>query len=213
VIKFELREKYEQQDARFTEIKARYHQSVIDAGTRLADLKSEQEALLRQEFSTGADLSGDKARVREKIEEAERALATAQTESRQANDFAQTASGEGRISSRDLVVEWNGKYRTSIRDQELQPIVARMAAAREAYLNTALDYHEFAAQYETAYQELRDIEYRDKRPGDGLSVHAIASPLDLPQITDDDLSYIEHYRKLPNGVGRTTMTPTGGKTR
>ncbi|RED57172.1 hypothetical protein [Cohnella lupini] len=211
MIKFELKEAYEKQDARFAEIKARYQQAVIDAGTRLADLKSEQEELLRQEFSTGADLSKEKAGVRVKIEEAERQLTAAETESRKANDYARDSAAEGRITVRNLVIEWNGKHRNKIRDIELDPIIERMSGARNAYLNAVLDYYEFDRMYSPVWVEMCDLERIDIRPGDGLAVHKIATPADLPQITDDDLSYIEHYHKLPEGVERSTVTPTGGK--
>ncbi|WP_373230374.1 hypothetical protein [Cohnella sp.] len=210
MIKFELREKYDAQDARFSEIRTRYEQKVKDAGTRLADLKAEQEALLRQEFSTGKDLSADKERIRASIEEAVRALTSAEAESRQANDYARTASGEGRISVRDLTKEWNGPYRDQVREKELRPIADRMAAAREAYLNSVLDYYDLIDDYSDLYRVVRENASQDRQADGYLYAREIATLIDLPRITDDDLSYTSTRRQLPVGVNRIS---SGGKSK
>ncbi|MGG1600955.1 hypothetical protein [Paenibacillus naphthalenovorans] len=208
--KWELREQFDKQDEQFQAIRERYDRAVIESGTRLADLKAEQEALLRKEFQTGADLSADKAKVRGKIADAEKALAAAELERTQAHDYARTAAADDRITVRHLVIDWNGPYRQAVRQAELQPIIDRMAAARESYFNALLDFKLLQDRYRYAYSELRDMAHVDNRnhPGNMMMPNEIAQYRDLPQITSADLLNVDDRHQLPAGIKRV---PTGGE--
>lgn len=204
-LKWELREKYDAQDVKYLEIQARYNRAVIDAGTRLADLKAQLEALLREEFRTGNDMSAEKAKLRSRIEEAEKAKATAELERAQAYDYTREASAEGRITIRDLVLDWNRSYTKAVREAEFIPIQERMTAARDAYYNAVLDYYEFMERYSPLYSDLRYMNNQDNEnhPGNHASVAEIANRSELPMVIEKDLYYIGERKELPNGIKRS----------
>lgn len=205
MIKWELKEKYDQQAGRHKETETKYRQAVIDAGTHLADLKAEVEALVRKEVSTGEDLSRSKDRLREKIAATEKALVTAQEEERVALDQIRSLDVADRVTIRDLVVDWNGPYCRKIREIELQPIIDRMRAARDEYLNAALDYYELIDEYMPTKTEVARMEYEDARPGDQFAVHDVATVSMLPIVTNDELYGISDHRNLPTGVSRKSI--------
>lgn len=202
MIKWELKEKYDEQGTRFAAVIERYSKIMTEAGTHVNDLKAEQEAILRREFQTGEDLSSEKAVMREKIAEAEKAKTAAETEWRRVNDYSRAAQVADGISVRDLVVNWNGPYLAEVRAKELQPIVERMTAARDAYYNAVLDIYEIEATYKTTHKDVRQMELENKRPGDGIHVHELFSFSNLPQVNDDDLAFIKKNTALPAGIER-----------
>jgi hypothetical protein len=209
VIKWELKERHDKQGEKCGAIIERYHQAVIAAGTHLADLKAEHEAILRSEFHTGKEKSADKASIRDRITEAERAVYAAQTELDKAQEFARADGDVDRIGVRDLVVDWNGAYRRQIRDVELQPIVERMRSAKQEYYNAVLEFWELRDRYSEAHRVIRELNYDAKYPGDDLYVHEITTGSDLPQINETDLFDIEKRRQLPSGIERVPMNTKG----
>lgn len=207
--KWDLYEKYTEQDARFHKVIEGYRLKVVDAYELVAEAKFAQSALLKREFAEGVDLSAEKAANRDKLAEAERNHVTAQEEWRQASDYGRQAGAVDRISVRDLVLDWNGPHIRVIQETELQPILDRMAEAKTAYYNAVLDYYELMADYSPMYKLIADLGYEDDktRPGDHRSVHMIDSGVQLPNILREDLINIEEYRKLPDGIKRIK---TGG---
>lgn len=203
MVHWTLKEKFDQQDVKFQHIRDRYDKTVIAAGTHLADVKAEQEAILRREFQTGDDLSGEKSKIREKITDAEQALMAAEMERAKANEYVRAASGEDRITTRALILDWNGAYRNNVRDIELKPILERAQAARDAYYNAVLDYHELVAEYSYQYEEVRELAYGDRTDGYYMSAHKVATEADFVAITNADLILIGEQKKLPDGVKRT----------
>ncbi|MFD2332256.1 hypothetical protein ACFSR7_23625 [Cohnella sp. GCM10020058] len=202
--KFDLKEKYDVQGEKFRGVIERYEQKAREAGTRLADLKAQQAAILREEFATGKDRKVDKTRTRADITEAERELAAAELERTKAYDFAREAGEVDRITPVQLVQEWNGPYRAQVRDKELKPITERMAAARETYLNAVLDFYELRRKYAPLYNDMRDKAGSMRGPDGWLTTHEVATLRDLPQITNDDLSCVHDRKSLPAGVKRTS---------
>ncbi|MNV44359.1 hypothetical protein D3C71_1361150 [compost metagenome] len=81
----------------------------------------------------------------------------------------------------------------------------RIKQARAEYLNGIIDYYEMAAKYGPAYQEMRQLELADARPGDGIAVHQIISESDLSLITADDLHKVGVFKELPSDVKRTKI--------
>jgi hypothetical protein len=202
--KWDLYEKYTVQDARFHKLTEGYRLKVVEAYERVAEAKFTQSTLLKREFAEGIDLSADKATNREKLAEAERAHDAAQEDWRQANDYGRQASAVGRISVRDLVLDWNGPYKEAVQEGELQPILDRMAEAKTIYYNAVLDYYELMAEYSPMYNVIRELGYDDdkKRPGDHRYVCKIDEGKQFPNILHEDLVYIEDRRQLPEGIKR-----------
>jgi hypothetical protein len=203
-VKWVLKEQFDKQDEKFQMITARYQQAVIDAGTRVQDLKAEQEALLRTEFQTGKDLSADKAAIRAKIETAQKELEAAEIEKTQAYVYARTAAEDGRITVRDLLSDWNGPYRQTVREQEFKPIFERMDTAGSDYLNALLDYFELVDRYTPAYSRIHTMAHEDNvnHPGDNRMPVRIAEYGELPLIGDTINLTVEGTRELPFGIKR-----------
>lgn len=201
-MKWELREKYDVQDRQYQAVRERYDRAVVEAGTRLQDLKSEQGALLREEFRTGADMSAAKAKLRAKIEQAEKEKEAAELERVQAYDYARAAAGIDRISVRDLVKDWNQNYRPAVREAELNPIVDKMAEARRLYLEAVLEFYRLRDTYSGLYNEMRDLSHADNanHPGNHLSVNSLVETSDLPLLTDAQLSFVGQQKKLPEEI-------------
>ncbi|GIP21061.1 hypothetical protein [Paenibacillus sp. J22TS3] len=202
MIKWELKEKYDKQDQRFHEIRARYDKAVIEAGTHLADLIAQKDAILRQEFQTGKDFSADKQRINAAIETAKEAKTQAEEDRAKAYEFATSASLDGRITIRDLTVDWNTNYAPMVRTKEFPAILERVKKARAEYLNGIIDYYDMVAKYEPAYLDMRQLELSDARPGDGIAVHQIVSESDLSLITSEDLHKVGVRKELPADVKR-----------
>jgi hypothetical protein len=205
MIKWELKEQFEQQDAKFHALRARYDQAVIEVDTRIADLKAEQAAILQTELVTGQAKSADKARVMQALEAAEKELATKEAERIEAHRFANDGAQVDRISLRDLLNDWNGPYRQTVREQELTPIVERMAAARSEYYNALLDWYDLKDKYHAKEYEIKDMRYTDNRnrPGDHRTAKDVTTRSDLPLITEEELYYLQiGNRTLPDGVKR-----------
>ncbi|WP_336791177.1 hypothetical protein [Paenibacillus sp. MMO-177] len=197
-----LKEQFDHQDTHYNAVVAKYEAAVVSAGTHLKDLLAEKGALIRDEF-TGKDRSKEKAKIAARIESAEKALAAAEHECRQVHDYRRSAL-DGRISVRDLVNDWSGDYRSAVRSEELQPILERLAASREAYLNALLDLKQLEAEYEPAYRQLSDVAYKDNQanhPGNYVMPKSIISNSDVLRISHDDLMMIDRGQ-LPNGVKR-----------
>ncbi|OXM82500.1 hypothetical protein [Paenibacillus rigui] len=163
---WDLKEKFDRQDEQHNAVVARYEAAVVAVGTQLHDLKAQKDALIRDEFRTGADRSKEKAKLSTQIEAAEKALAAAEHERGQAYEYRRTV--DDRITVRQLVLDWSGEYRSAVRTAELQPIIDRLTAARKAYYNALLDIKELEAAYDPTFQQLRDMAYRDNvnHPGD-----------------------------------------------
>jgi hypothetical protein len=207
--KWDLYEKYTEQDARFHRVVEGYRLKVVDAYERVAEAKFAQSALLKREFAEGIDLSAEKAANREKLAEAERNHVTAQEEWRQASDYGRLAMLANGISVRDLVLDWNGPYKRAVQETELQPILGRMADAKAAYYNAIFDYHELMADYSPMHSVIGELGYNDDKtcPGDHRSTHKIDEGIQLPNILREDLIHIEQFRTLPDGIKRIQ---TGG---
>lgn len=205
MIKWDLKEKYEKQDERFQEVRDRYNSAVIMADTHLADLVAEKDAILRQEFQTGKDLSADKQRVSAAIEDAKKKKAQAEEDRSKAYEYSTSASLDGRITIRDLTMDWNSNYAPMVRAKEFSPILERIKRARAEYLNGIIDYYEMVAKYDPAYQEMRELELADARPGDMIAVHQIASERDLALITSADLHKVGVDKELPPDVKRVKI--------
>ncbi|TVY00998.1 hypothetical protein [Paenibacillus cremeus] len=205
MMKWKMREQYEQQDERYNAVLERYNAAVIEAGTRLQDLKAEQAELFKHEFRTGANLTVEKNKLAAKIEAAEKDLAAAEHERGQAYEFRRTLSDD-RITVRQLLLDWNGPYRSAVRENELQPIIDRLTAARAAYYNALLDVKELEARYNAAYLEMRDMAHRDNdnHPGNMMYPLAFFSQSDVPLISREDLLMIEDRRQLPFGIKRVS---------
>ncbi|RED51132.1 hypothetical protein [Cohnella lupini] len=201
---WDLKEKFDRQDEQHNAVVARYEAAVVAAGTQLQDLKTQKDALIHDEFKTGADRSKEKAKLSAQIEAAEKALTAAEHERGQAYEYRRTM--DDRISVRQLVLDWSDGFRSSVRSDELQPVLDRLTKARAAYYNALLDVKDLEAAYEPTFQQLRDMAYNDNvnHPGDYRSPLPIISNSDIPLITREDLLQIENYRKLPNGIDRTT---------
>ncbi|SEP17502.1 hypothetical protein SAMN05518847_12510 [Paenibacillus sp. OV219] len=197
-----LKEKFDRQDEQYNAVVARYEAAVVAAGTQLYDLKAQKDALIRDEFKTGADRSKEKVKLAAQIEAAEKALAAAEHERAHAYEYSRTV--DDRITVRDLVNNWSGDYRSAVRSDELQPILERLTMARNAYYNALLDIKEFETEYEPMFRQLRDMAFTDNanHPGDYRSPQAIISNNDIPRITNEDLLTIDNYSKLPNGIDR-----------
>lgn len=204
MIKWELKEKYLKQEEQYREVIARYDKAVIDAGTHLRDLIAEKEQLLRDEFA-GKDVTTEKQRVNAAIEDAKKAVKEAEEERAKAYQFARESALEGRITVRDLSVDWNRTFVPAVRASELPPIVERMKAARSEYLNACLDYLDLVEKYDDLYRETREMEIKDARPGDGLGINAITVKSDMPWITDTDLYAVHTRRELPGDVERVKV--------
>lgn len=204
MIKWELKEKYLEQDEHYHEVTARYTKAAIDAGTHLRRLIAEKDQLLRDEFA-GKDVAKEKQRVNAAIEDAKKAVKEAEEDRAKAYDFAREAALEGRITVRDLSVDWNTTFVPAVKEAELTPIVERMKAARADYLNACMDYLDLIDKYDSIYQETREMEIKDARPGDGLGIRPIAATSDMPWITDDDLYKINTRKALPTDVKRAKV--------
>lgn len=202
MIKFELKEQFDVQGEKHRGVIERYELKEREAGTRLADLKAVQTAILHDEFSTGKDREADKAKTRADIVEAEREYAAAQLERAKAYDYARVAGEVDRIKPRDVTIAWNGPFRAEVRETELKPIVSRIAAAREEYLNAVLDYYDLLKDYAPLYKAVSEIAYADRQADGYISAHEVATLRDLPLITNDDLLEIENRKTLPSGVKR-----------
>lgn len=200
MIKWELKEKYDGQHHKYQSTVERYQKAIVAAGTRVEDLKAELDATIRLELTTGEDKSEEKAKIRTKITEAEAAVLSAQEEKLQADEYIRQESEKDRVTVRELVVDWNGPYRNAVREAELSPIVARMAAARDEYYTAMRDYYQLLEDYRLPRKEIADLEYNDRRPKDGFWVKEVADPSDLPKVTDEDLADIAKTRKLPKKV-------------
>ncbi|MFE4714795.1 hypothetical protein ACFRAM_28530 [Paenibacillus sp. NPDC056722] len=200
---WDLKEKFDRQDEQRNAVVARYEAAVVAAGTQLQDLKAQKESLVRDELRTGTDRSKEKAKIAAQIEAAEKALKAAEEERGAAYEYRRTAPD--RISVRQLVLDWSGDFRSSVRSDELQPIIGRLTEARAAYYNALLDVIELETAYEPAFQQLRDMAYTDNvnHPGDHRAPLPIMANSDIPRITNEDLAMIDNYRKLPSGIKRT----------
>lgn len=203
MIKWELKEKFERQDEKFHALRARYDQSVIEVGTRIADLKAEQTALLQTELTTGEAKPADKARLMQALEVAEKELATKEAERIEAHRFTNESAQVDRVTVRNLTLDWNGPYRQAVREQELTPIIERMSAARSEYYNAVLDWYELKDRYRDAYSDISTMTYddNDNHPGDHRAASEITKTSDLPMINEEELYYLR--QKLPVGVKRT----------
>lgn len=201
---WKLKEDYLVQDQRYQAICARYDDAVLEADVKLQELRAKQAELLTQEFMTGTDTTVDKKKLNAKITEAEKALAAATAERTQAYDYSRGASATNRISVRDLLLDWSGPYRQSVRENELNPIIDRMTAAKDAYLNALLDVKQLEARYQAAYQELHSLASTDNanHPGNYMYPNTIISNSDLPLITREDVLLIESRQVLPEGILR-----------
>ncbi|MCR2805332.1 hypothetical protein [Paenibacillus soyae] len=204
MVKWELKQRYDEQGTKFKAVIGRYAELLTRAQAKVSGLQAEYEALMQREFQSGADMSVEKAITRSMIVEAQKEAEVAALEYTKVQDYAREAGAAERITIRDLVINWNGPYMTEVRTKELQPIVDRMRAARDAYYNAVLDMYELDERYHAAHYEVQQLEYQDRRPGDGISVHkVIQSMASLPQVNNEDLMDIGKYRKLPAGVDRT----------
>lgn len=173
-----------------------------EAGQRVQDLRAELEAVIRSEFS-GEDKTEEKAALRDKIADAEKAQEEAIDEQAKAFDYTRVAAGEGRITVRDLIVNWNQEYKHEVRKREIQPIFDRLHEARTMYLNALLDLYELRDEYHPLYSEIREKVFldNDDHPGNGLSLHEIV-PLDFKPISRPELIDVMENRKLPIDVKR-----------
>lgn len=210
MMKWELKEKYDVQDEEFHILRAKYDQNVIEAGTRLADLKATRDAILREEIQGGVSKAEEKTRASEAISLAEAALKAAESDRDSAHDYARIASAAKRINIRDLVIDWNGPHRQKIRDAELAPIVERMAHARSEYYNCLLDFMELREKYASQHFDISRSAYDDDRnyPGNHMMAKEVATKMDLPLILDDELHKLQsQYRIMPPNFERVK----GGK--
>lgn len=201
MIKWKLQEQFLNQEKRYDEVKERYEKAIVTAKTHLRGLNARKEQILQEEF-LGKDVTQEKQQIREQIEAAEKQVQEAEEERNKMYVFVHESSLKDRVSIRDLSVDWNMTYRTEVREAELTPIIKRMEKARSEYLNSLMDYNELINRYREAYKWMQTKEYEDRRPGDGISINNVATPRDLPQITEEDLYNVSDRWELPSDVLR-----------
>lgn len=203
--RFERYEEFVAQDERFNKVRARYDGKVIEAGRRVEDCRAELDAVIRSELSTGEDKSADKVRIRKRIAEAEAEYEAAQEERGKAYEFARDESDRSRITFREVLLEFNGPYRQSVRETELKPIQDRIQRARAEYLNALCDLYEMKSEYYVGIEsELRDIARLDNEshPGNHMMPLSIVTESDVKPITRAEIVDVMEQRKVPDDVKR-----------
>ncbi len=105
-----------------------------------------------------------------------------------------------RITDQDIAIAWNQEYRPMVREKRLNPIIDRMAAAKEEYFNAVLDYYELRDEYHSFSQE---ISYLTRNTGQ--YINSIVELRDLPRISDDELHQISTRKALPVGIDRKSI--------
>ncbi|GIO93539.1 hypothetical protein [Paenibacillus lactis] len=211
MIKWDLKERYDQQDSRFIELRNKHNGLVREAEQKVADLVAEKQRILIREFD-GEDVAAERAAITEEIESAERAVQEAKSVRDAAFTYASEKSREGRITVLDLTMDWNNKVIPEIREKELKPIVERMDAARTEMYNALLDYYNLIDKYDQQRREVAELEQRDSHHLRRMSygVQSIEQEYNLPLVTNTDLNQIKRRRALPNGIERKP-TKKGGK--
>lgn len=203
MIKWKLKEKYDVQDARFTELRSKHDGLVREAEQKVADLVAEKQRILVREFD-GEDVTTDRTAVTKKIEAAEKALQEAKSVRDAAFAYATEKSREGRITVLDLTLDWNTNVIPEIREKELKPIVERMAEARADMYNALLDFYELTEAYASQHRELSELERRESDSLRRMSygVHQIEQEYNLPLAKLPELTSIKQRRALPKGIDR-----------
>ncbi|GAB6927115.1 hypothetical protein JCM10914A_10980 [Paenibacillus sp. JCM 10914] len=203
MIKWELKEKFDKQDARFTELRSKHDGLVREAEQKVAELVAEKQQILIREFD-GGDVTAERATITKEIETAEKAVQEAKSVRDAAFTYSTEKSREGRITALDLTMDWNNKVIPEIREKELKPIVERMEAARAAMYNALLDYYVLVDKYDSQRREVVELEQRDSDQCRRMSyaVHSIEQEYNLPLVTSADLTQIKRSRALPNGIER-----------
>lgn len=203
MIKWELKEKYDRQDARFVELRSKHDGLVREAEKKVADLVAEKQRILIREFE-GEDVASDRDAITKKIESAEKAVEEAKSVRAAAFAYSTEKAREGRINVLDLTMDWNKNYIPEIREKELKPIVERMEAARAEMYNALLDYFEMTDTYASEYREIRELERRD---ADSLrrvsyAVQEIEQEYNLPLVKLAEMNSVKQRRALPDGIER-----------
>lgn len=184
MLKWELKEKFDVQDEKYREIKLRHDRIVEDAEQKVKDLISKKERTLREEFESGEDKSAERATLIVQIEEAQKELAEVREMRVAAYHYATSKAQDGRITVRDLTVDWNTNYVPAVVEKELMPIIERMSKARDEYYNSLVDYCELLQEYSPLYDDTRERENKDDRYGDKIGVREIANAVELPLVVD-----------------------------
>lgn len=184
MLKWELKEKYDVQDEKYKEIMQGHDDLVKEAQQKVKSLLVQKEQLLVSEFENGEDKSTERAALTAQIEKAKKELAEAQETRIAAHHFATSKAQDGRITVRDLTLDWVTNYVPLVQEQELTPIIERMKQARDAYYKTLVEYCEFMEEYSPIYEDTRARESKDARLGDGIGVCMVSNPRDLPLVVD-----------------------------
>ncbi|MBY0158191.1 hypothetical protein H0178_20740 [Cytobacillus firmus] len=211
MIKWELKEKYDVQDARYAELRNKHDGSVREAEQKVSELLAEKQRILVREFE-GEDVDADRDAITQKIEAAEKDVDEAKSVRAAAYAYTTEKSREGRITVLDLTMDWNTNVIPEIREKELKPIVERMAEARADMYNALLDFYELTEAYASQHRELSELERRDS---DSLrrtsyAVQQIEQEYNLPLAKLSEMDKIKQRRKLPDGIDRKA-TQKGGK--
>lgn len=211
MIKWKMKEKYDVQDARFTELRHKHDGLVREAEQKVADLVAEKQRILVREFD-GEDVAVDRAAVTKKIEVAEKAVQEAKSVRDAAFAYATEKSREGRITVLDLTMDWNDNLIPEIRKKELKPIIERMDAARADMYNALLDFYELTDAYASQYREISELERQESSSLRRMSyaVQQIEQEYNLPLAKLPEMTSIKKKRALPNGIHRKP-TLKGGK--
>ncbi|GAA0134732.1 hypothetical protein YSY43_15720 [Paenibacillus sp. YSY-4.3] len=204
MINWELKEKYDTQDVKFTELRAKHEASVKEAEEKLAVAVAHKQEILRREFEESADLSAERAKSVTAVEKAEKALQEAKELSDAARTYIYEKSKEGRIKAIDLALDWNGNVVKEIREKELAPIVDRLTAAKSELYNALLDFYELTDKYEPLRKDVAELEDRESDAERRTKQHVvpIEQEYNLPFVSDLDVRNIKRERKLPEGFIR-----------
>ncbi|WP_339323226.1 hypothetical protein [Paenibacillus sp. FSL W8-0194] len=203
MINWELKSRYDVQDARFIELRNKHDGLVREAEQKVADLIAEKQRILVREFE-GEDVAAERDAITQKIEAAEKDVDEAKSVRAAAYAYTTEKSREGRITVLDLTMDWNNNVIPEIREKELKPIVKRMDAARTEMYNALLDYYDLIDRYDHQRREVAELEQRDSHHLGRVSygVQSIEQEYNLPLVTTSDMRMIKERRALPNGIAR-----------
>jgi hypothetical protein len=193
--------------ADLVEVKERYNAKVEKAKEDLVAAHSELESVLRSEFKGGKELLAEKLAARSKVANSEEALQDAEAEQVKASEYVMQETLKDRVDFPDLVNDWNNSYVPSVREEELNPIIERIAKARAEYLNGIVDYYELKRKYKGLHFEISQgyLDDRRHKKGPHAVVKEVTTLHDLSLINSKDLHDAETYLSLPHDVKRVKV--------
>jgi hypothetical protein len=197
--KWTLMEKFETQGNKTQELRTKYRDKMFDAAAKAEELKLQYEAKIKEEIASGVDLTTEKEKLRIDILDAEQNVELSKREHQLMLEHTDKES-LGFVTVKDLLRDYQGKYRPAVYEEEIKPLVEKLNEASAMYFQVLVDLKKVESKYENLRYELSDMAM--KQGGETAYPNSIFDWNEIPLITIHDAHQVQDTGKAPIKGGK-----------